>query len=609
MSQVWETRIHDAWWPRVQVVSGRIFVAYGSANITLEELDGNLGVVRAALVGPGWRSPRWIRPGVLTAWRETAVKDHSERGELSVTGDWSGGFQVVDAASLNVGGNFMEARDGEHISWSANGHRINASGRIYGGHGGAVGTADGWFCYPQTNDGLAIIRRQGSQPPQVFPAEIPLHQMACGPRGVVVYGGYGAVRGIDESGEQDDLTSTPWRFEGVGPIWVSELDDRIWFATTTATPAGDAGIIIRPWGEHEAIWVKTPSVSVDIAQYDSGRKFIIATCTDRGRGKVEIVNALSSRAKVVLPPVVDEPIYPAPVFSPAQHDVAIRTFGGPEWSPEAGTFGPVNRRRPLVFVDARNGHTEIRQRADYAKSIGAELGIYVDEANFNLNVIPDNLPVTVVPLQQMYPHRAQPPLTGQLDSTAERLVQIRESLTKLRARYPRVGVVMAFYRQIHGVNPPTYNWPIASVIDLQAGCWNMVNEFKITDIFCFVQNRAGGKDGIDSRSDLKQSYDRMRVAANAWMPRSTPSASYSQSISPSLSASQSPSPSESLSASPSPSEEWDDDDSDTPIFVPPVPTPTPSPHVPPHNNPSGQGGFLRSLRRLNFRRIFRRWFG
>lgn len=303
------TRV-NGWWPQVWAdPGGRIFVAYGNADAVLVELrrtaGGGLEAVREVALGAGIRGLAWVRPYWLVGWRERPDlgRDVSERLELDVrSADWS--FFVTEPASGLVGGNITAARDGHIVEWLAAPYfRLRIDGKVFTGRtGGAVDTAGGFVCFAETNDNRAICRldaRVGGEL-KTFPCLAPLHQAICGPDGHVVYGGYGAVVGIDPAGTQQVLTATPWKFEGPVRLWRSQLDGRVWLATTTATEAGDAGVLLRPWGEQACVWLRQPAVAASVAEVDGA--WIVACCTDRGALTVDLVGFDTVRQPVTVAP-------------------------------------------------------------------------------------------------------------------------------------------------------------------------------------------------------------------------------------------------------------------------------------------------------------------
>jgi hypothetical protein len=222
----------------------------------------------------------------------------------------------------------------------------------------------------------------------------------------------------------------------------------------------------------------------------------------------------------------DEPPCPVPTFAPAEHDVVVRAFGGPGYDGRHIFPAVPGRRRALVFLDTRESAAVRLERARLAAELDADLGLYTDHPTFDLEAIEQvfglcrdhHVPVTVVPIQQMYPWRDAPKLIGEMRHWSTQGAKIRTSMRALRARYPerRIGAAVAYYRQIDAVDPhPVYNWPLRSVLDLQEEAWAIVRRHRLSDVLPFVWSRAAGQDGIVSRPELRQSFDRLSAAANA----------------------------------------------------------------------------------------------
>src|SRR5690606_41580522 len=120
-------------------------------------------------------------------------------------------------------------------------------------------------------------------------------------------------------------------------------------------------------------------------------------------------------------PFVDEPPCRVPTFRVPEHQVRIRVFLEDGYDPPpADVFPARDGMPPMVFLDL--GWPAEKQAAQMrrAKGLGAEIGAYVDETRYPPSSVPVLDGLTVIPLQQCYPHRAQPALTGRLQSLDER---------------------------------------------------------------------------------------------------------------------------------------------------------------------------------------------
>src|SRR5690606_31725462 len=121
----WRPARRDGWWPQITVVQDRILVAYGNTRLSVTELRWT-GTALAPVEDremrtSGWRSRRWLRPGVATAWRERPDigRSAAERGEM----DWTAGERTIRVVSPKpsnlIGGNTLRAADGHVAEFSA----------------------------------------------------------------------------------------------------------------------------------------------------------------------------------------------------------------------------------------------------------------------------------------------------------------------------------------------------------------------------------------------------------------------------------------------------------------------------------------------------------
>jgi hypothetical protein len=147
---------------------------------------------------------------------------------------------------------------------------------------------------------------------------------------------------------------------------------------------------------------------------------------------------------------------------------------------------------------------------DEARRLGLPVYAYVDDVTYPPSWVPSIPGVEVIPTIQAYPYRAP---GGDMRPLPETIASIAATVLTMRKEFTRVAVVMAAYRQIKTLDPPTYNWPLADVLALQAAVWDLCRQAGVQDVLVFVWTRGEGKDGVVSRPEFRGALARMRAAA------------------------------------------------------------------------------------------------
>lgn len=194
------------------------------------------------------------------------------------------------------------------------------------------------------------------------------------------------------------------------------------------------------------------------------------------------------------PPVFeDEPTYPIGTFARANHRINIHIFGA--------STKPYNRRTfPFLTLDsAVDDAVVVAREVELARSTDQPLFEYEDVSGdvFSLDDVkqiphePGKKAVLVIPMVKGYP-----------DVTRK---VFEDTVDAMCARYARVSVVFALYRQMKGEGP-FMNWTMRDVVETLRVRWAYCAAIaRVTDVAFFHQHRespAGYVDGIDSRDEF-----------------------------------------------------------------------------------------------------------
>lgn len=224
----------------------------------------------------------------------------------------------------------------------------------------------------------------------------------------------------------------------------------------------------------------------------------------------------SPRPFVDLRATADEPSAAVPTFAPMPCRVTVfdepsapMAIIGTDDTPDATTIG--------VFCTL--GPDDVGRAAETARRHHLPLLCYRDDLSYPPSFVPTLRDVEVVPTVMAYPYRDH---AGYLEPVEDTAAHIAATLRRLKDQHPRIAVVIAAYRQIKTVEPPTYNWPLQHVLDLQAAVWESCRAIGVTEVLVFIYTRGSGKDGIVSRHEFQESLRRMRAASRPMSEASRP---------------------------------------------------------------------------------------
>jgi hypothetical protein len=226
---------------------------------------------------------------------------------------------------------------------------------------------------------------------------------------------------------------------------------------------------------------------------------------------------IESRDFTAIPVDVDEPAGVVGTFDLAPRHVRVQVFGGAGFRMGAGPKND-DLSVPYSGVFCTLGPDDVARKIADARGLGVPLFAYVDGRVYPASLVPMADGIEVIPTIQAYPlrpHRSSP-----MEPIAESVDDIADTIEAMRARWSRVAVVMALYRQIDGDG--RYNWPLQHVLDLQAEVWRLVCRYGVTDVLIFHENRANGKDGIASRPEFREAERRIKAAAVGRAPSPMP---------------------------------------------------------------------------------------
>jgi hypothetical protein len=311
----------NGFWPELHAVGERIFLAHGNAQVFLAELrwiDGGLVLVRHQPIQTdrGWNA-QWIRPGILTFWKETADPDIWQRFELDALAEgWpvtpTGDDPRIVAGNPRAGNQAgMVAAAGHWATWLASRtspFRLAYDGQTLGTRKGFPVVAGDWLAasdsYPEPNN--AIQTWKAGVPATVHPCLTPLNGLAVGPDGHLVYG-FVDLAFIDPSGINQRGSCTPWRTEGVGPI-IRHPDGTTWIVTITwDDPTRHTAVLLRPWPDgampgKACLVVEAAAVHASVLPF--GDQWLVATNDEQGNGLLQAVPQ-ATPLQVLKPRVAD----------------------------------------------------------------------------------------------------------------------------------------------------------------------------------------------------------------------------------------------------------------------------------------------------------------
>jgi len=299
--------------------------------------------------------------------------------------------------------------------------------------------------------------------------------------------------------------------ENLGPVIITRVvRDGDWVSGEDVTaPNGVTRLYARKHGETcRHVWTGYSSLPAQMVAHADG------TCTIPVQIPHGIADALFIHSLDFTPYVAPMTLVRVPTFAPTLHPVLVCTSGEPnpiarlvEVSENAAQVDP-----SIVAVFHTLGRDDLPAALKLCRQHGVPLAAYHDEPGYPYietafaGVDLDG--IEVIPLIFGYPVKRD----GLLESIPLSMVRIREAVRRLRPR--RVGVVMAYYRQIHG-DLLTYNWPRQHVLDQQGALWQLVREEQIDLVWCWPYTRADGRDGMVSLPELRESHRRLYAAADA----------------------------------------------------------------------------------------------
>lgn len=206
----------------------------------------------------------------------------------------------------------------------------------------------------------------------------------------------------------------------------------------------------------------------------------------------------------------DEPPQNVPQLPRANHPIHVQAFGGPGFKMNLGDKHDRDSAAApsgsFVTIDV-DTEAAVNAQADYARTNNVPFFQYMDRPTSDWRTVEvKDLTNMDIPTLKSYP-----------DKPWDQFVEEFESLC---ARYHRVAVVIAGYRQMIG-HGPQMNWKLVDVLRRWEDVWyNIATRPQVTDVLVFHQRRVGQNaiDGLDSRRELQELYNRTVVAGDVKLP-------------------------------------------------------------------------------------------
>jgi hypothetical protein len=284
----------NGWFPKISP-DGK-YIGCGFSDISI--VDPVSGQAWPLMSHAFWA--QWIQPNVMTFLHED-----DENGLLQTRYEVPMSTKIPAAMPGDpsvVAGNIFSADAGHWASFqSGASRRLTYDGVALSNDGGpAMSVSADWLVYAKNVNGknLGLIVYKGGQRLKEYPLSgVPEAFEVNVNQGYIVYGGYGAIHGIDPSGHDIDLTITPWRWEA--HAFVFFVDGQPWVASTTSYAKFDRGyILLRPWGSQDAIVLEDgDAAGLDAASVNG--EIIVAMNTNTGILSVRRFKATAPRVRVV----------------------------------------------------------------------------------------------------------------------------------------------------------------------------------------------------------------------------------------------------------------------------------------------------------------------
>jgi hypothetical protein len=299
----WTPPFADGWWPRISP-DGK-YLLCGNAIGRVVEI-ATKKVVQVGTAGTRYISQGWFNEKqALVANDNGLYRIDAPAFAAPVRLAQSGNF-------IGVGGEVWAFGNTKKI-WrgDAYGHPVN----IAAGYAATVGD-EGVVCY-SVSDGHLVVWKSGQVQREIKTAHA-TNRFLCGARGYVGYGYSGPSWLNTPTGQEMEVGVTPNRVESP-PLAFLHLNS-VWLATTD-----DYGTYLRPLGVRDRAIV-IPGGAVECSVVSLGTKFLVATCTDKGRLTLNDVPADTR-----MEPVSDHsvPPKPEPAPTPKPPKATIETFESP----------------------------------------------------------------------------------------------------------------------------------------------------------------------------------------------------------------------------------------------------------------------------------------